>query len=69
MIPDEPADAIHVDVVPLVALVDRLVEESLFLDDILHGVQHLRSRRSEISGPAAWVGYSLFLIRSGPRSM
>ena len=26
-------------------------------------------RRSELTGPAAWVGFSLFLIRSGPRSM
>ena len=26
-------------------------------------------RRSEIQGPGGWIGYSLFLIRSGPRSM
>ena len=25
--------------------------------------------RSEISGPGSWIGYSLFLVRRGPRDM
>ena len=41
MVPDEPSNAIHVDVVPFVAFVDGLVEQGFLLDDVLHGIQHL----------------------------
>ena len=26
-------------------------------------------RRAELTGPGSWVGFSLFLVREGPRDM